>query len=125
MPPSGEEVNNNSGRANGFSGLVAPRGSDIGVFTADEIDVRAVPLRLTFGAELRAETELRPELQQMFYIGDGLTLNGERRTVVVPAGATRLYLAVHNRNNYLDEEAFLVVVSVDDPGAPRCRATPC
>ena len=118
VPPSGEEVNNNSGRANGFSGLGAPRGSAIGVFTADEIDARAVPLRLNFDAELRAETELRPELQQMFYIGDGLTPNGERRTVVAPAGATRLYLAVHNRNNYADKEAFLVVVSVDDATVP-------
>jgi len=33
-----------------------------------------------------------PELKQAFFIGDGLTSNGERQSIVIPEGATRLFL---------------------------------
>ena len=38
-------------------------------------------------------TSLAPELQQVFFIGDGLTSGGVSQTITVPAGATRLFLA--------------------------------
>jgi len=116
--PEGANRNANAGLNNGFSGVVSPEGGLIGVFTADVIDEDERPSRLTFDAELRNEPVLRPELQQMFYIGDGRTEDGERRTVVVPAGATRFYLGVHIGRNNLNEGEFFVIVSVDDPGAP-------
>ncbi len=118
VPPTGSFALVSAGLANGFSGLVAPEGSLVGVFTADTVDSRATTVRLYFDANLRAQPTLQPLLQQMFYVGDGTTAAGERRTVVAPEGATRLYLGVQDTNTYVNSGAFLAVVSVDDDGAP-------
>ena len=84
------------GVQNGISDIVAPRNSLIGVFLGpDRPDLTAAPARLDFSSQLsRDYTSLSPALKQVFFIGDGFTSSGVAQKVVVPSGATRLFLAV-------------------------------
>jgi RHS repeat-associated protein len=84
---------------NGISGLDAPSGALVGVFLgANAPDPSSPPATLNFfdTASVPGGTDypnLSPQLGQVFFIGDGRTSKGDVQQVVVPAGATRLYLA--------------------------------
>jgi hypothetical protein len=80
----------------GLSAITTTFNSLVGVFLADTApDPAATPSALSFssGAEMSFMI-LAPQLQQVFFIGDGLTGtgSGERQTFMVPTGATRLFL---------------------------------
>lgn len=86
----GNETNNLGGKSN----IRAPLNSLIAVFLSDE-DPTATPAppALDFStASSRDYTSLSPQLKQTFYVGNGLRSNGQPQTIVVPPGATRLYL---------------------------------
>ncbi|MCB1162483.1 hypothetical protein KDL67_07305, partial [bacterium] len=55
-----------------------------------------------------------PALKQTFFIGDGRTGSGEIQQVIVPAGATRLFLANMDSCEFLNNIGELHVV-VHDP----------
>jgi hypothetical protein len=84
------------GAQNGISDVTAPRNSLLGVFLGPGApDSTPAPAALNFGtAASRDYTNLAPALKQVFFIGDGLTSGAVAQTVTVPAGATRLFLAV-------------------------------
>ena len=46
----------------------------------------------TNNGEAIANGVFAPQLQQMFYVGNGLTSTGAQESIVVPAGATRVFL---------------------------------
>ena len=77
----------------GMSNVTAPIDSLIGVFLNDSTpDSTAAPADLDFStAASRNFTTLSPKLKQPFFIGDGLTDNGNAQQFVVPQGATRLF----------------------------------
>lgn len=60
-----------------FLGSRAPHGKDPAAFDSSGLDGAA---------------SVRPGIAQPFYIGDGLSASGAPRVIVVPQGATRLYL---------------------------------
>lgn len=89
-------VGNFGGAMNGIANVNAPLSSLVGVFLSKN-DPQNVPTpaSLDFStAQSRDFTDLHPELQQVFFIGDGLTSLGDFQHFYVPEGATRLYLAV-------------------------------
>lgn len=85
---------NYKGAENGIADLKAPMNSVIGVFIgANKPNQGSTPDALDFStAASRNYTSLAPELKQPFFIGDGRTSSGEVQRIVVPAGATRMYI---------------------------------
>lgn len=82
------------GAQNGISALTAPHESLIGVFLdSSQPNGSAAPAGLDFTSlASRNYLSLAPLLRQTFFIGDGLTTDGIRQQVVIPNGATRLFL---------------------------------
>lgn len=55
---------------------------------------------------------LAPKLRQPFFIGDGKTGDGAQQTIVVPAGATRLFLGITDGSGwYNNSGSFTVTIS--------------
>ncbi|MEO2108947.1 MAG: FG-GAP-like repeat-containing protein, partial [Actinomycetota bacterium] len=79
----------------GIAGYTLPLNSLVGVFLGSDIpaDPATPPAGLDFSTpESRNQTVIAPEVEQIFFIGDGRTDDGTPHDVIVPAGATRLYL---------------------------------
>ena len=112
------------GDLNGLSNITAPEiGSLLGVFLGnDRPDGSAAPPALDFffpnvpgGTEY---TSLSPLLKQIFFIGDGRTSTGQIQQVVVPAGATRFFLATMDATSWNNNSgSFAVDVRPFDPSA--------
>lgn len=81
----------------GISGIKQPgAGALIGVFESSSAPVAPPPPTLDFTTNGTSFTSFAPALNQLFYIGDGLTGDGSGavQQFIVPAGATRLYLGI-------------------------------
>jgi Flp pilus assembly protein TadG len=80
----------------GMGDLIAPGMSLVAVFIDDNAPstfAGARPPRLDFSTPAaRNYTRLTPQLRQPFFIGTGTNPDGSKRSVVVPQGATRLFL---------------------------------
>jgi RHS repeat-associated protein len=107
---------------NGISGLLAPGGSLVGVFLGPNLpDPASAPAMLDFydttsvpgGLDYQS---LSPQPDQVFFIGDGRTSKGDVRQIIVPAGATRLYLATAGGGGWHGNSGSLAVdVAPFDP----------
>ena len=98
-PPDGKPsvvLNHEPGAQNGIGNITAPIDSLIGVFLGPEIPSRSpAPAALNFStAASRDYSRLTPVLKQPFFIGNGRTSAQKIQLVVVPPGATRLFLGV-------------------------------
>jgi len=80
---------------NGMSNVYAPINSMMIVFLSDDApNLTSAPAPLNFStAASRDYTSLSPLLKQVAYVGDGRRSNGEIQQIIVPAGATRLFIA--------------------------------
>jgi hypothetical protein len=85
----------NVGPADGISSVVVITDALIGVFTDSSAPSGTAPAGQDFSGANDAFTSLSPALDEVFFIGDGLTGTGSGtvQQFVVPAGATRLFLA--------------------------------
>jgi len=88
-----------------ISGIVAPNGGFVaGVFEVGGEPTGTAPPTLDFESSGLGTsfTSLAPELNQMFFIGDGLTGDGTGtvQTFLVPAGAKLLYLGIPDACGY-------------------------
>jgi len=83
-----------TGAEHGISDVNVPIDALLGVFlSASQPDLLFPPGPLDFSsAASRDYLTLFPLLQQVFFMGDGLTSGFSAQTIIVPAGATRLYL---------------------------------
>jgi hypothetical protein len=99
------------GPINGISRVRAPVNSLIGVFLSP--DLTSVPDMLDFSLPGSRDFEtLTPSLQQVFFIGDGLTGSGLTQSFIAPTGATRLFLGTMDSNDWNDNKgAFAVTVN--------------
>ncbi|MCE2948319.1 MAG: VPLPA-CTERM sorting domain-containing protein [bacterium] len=107
------------GAANGISGITAPRQMFLaGVFLDDSVPAGAAPASLDFTGNT-GFASLSPLLNQMFFIGDGLTGTGSGavQSFLVPTGATRLFLG------FADGFAFNGAHGFYDDNAGTLRAT--
>lgn len=86
---------NTNGPENGIADIRGPINALVGVFLGDDPPNRTpAPAYLDFSTtQSRDFAELKPELKQVFFIGDGKDSRGNHQKFVVPEGATRLFLA--------------------------------
>jgi hypothetical protein len=107
---TGSITPHNAGAENGISDVRAPFNALMGVFLgASAPNLSAAPAPLDFSAQAeRDKPELRPLLQQVFFIGNGFINNNPRR-VIVPAGATRLFLGTMDSFGWFNNEGSYVV----------------
>jgi len=116
--------------AGSLSGIVAPdQGWLVGVFLASGGPSGTAPPMLDFYSAGTSFTTLSPQIDQTFFVGDGLTGDGTGtvQNFVVPAGATQLFLGIADSNNwggptghYDDNDGFFqatfTITSVPEPG---------
>jgi hypothetical protein len=113
------------GAQNGISSITAPVTSLIGVFVgANQPSLSAAPGALDFSTPSSLDyTTLAPSLQQTFFIGTGTTTGGQEHNVVVPTGATALYLATfdgwQNNNNGGAFNGYAMSVTVNASNVPE------
>lgn len=83
-----------TGAENGISDINVPIDSLLGVFLGpNQPDSLAAPTTLDFSTAVSRDfLSLAPALQQVFFMGDGLTSGSLVQTIIAPAGASRLYL---------------------------------
>lgn len=116
-PDGGCLVNVDSGPANGISSVQVAEDALIGVFVGAGVPSGQAPAGLDFVGNT-SFTSLWPVLDQVFFIGDGLTGTGSGavQQFVVPAGATRLFLASSDDlgASFNNSGQFAVVVSVGE-----------
>jgi hypothetical protein len=100
-----------------LSGITAPWGALVGVFVDSALE--PVPTVLDFSdSASRNFAVIAPSLQQTFFIGDGTSNTLLIQETVVPAGATRLYLGVHDSSgSWGDNLGSFTVDVVPVPGA--------
>jgi len=93
---SGAVTSRNIGANNGMSDLKSPICALIGVFLGPgQPNLNPVPSTLDFSTGASQDyVTLSPALQQVFFMGDGLTSGSVPQTIIAPAGATRLFLGV-------------------------------
>ncbi len=90
--PSGAPGLTNISSLAGISGLQFSRNTFLaGVFTGELRSSIAPPRLNLFDGNF---VSLTPELQQTFFIGDGLTDSGVQQRFEIPTGATRLHLGL-------------------------------
>ncbi len=104
--PSGNGSDgSNLNSLDGISGYLGPQGPLAGVFLDDLIpNSSAAPVTLDFTPSgLGTDFEsLTPDLGQVFYIGDGLTSDGQFQEFIAPNGATRLFLGIPDGFGFVD-----------------------
>jgi len=91
--PQGSITTN--GSEHGISNIAAPINSIVGVFLNDTVPDKdgSVPAGKDFSTQTdRDYKSFEPDLRQSFYVGAGQTSLGDQQTILVPAGATRLFL---------------------------------
>lgn len=100
---AGASTSSNTG-AGSLSGLAAPgAGYLVGVFVAANGPSGAAPTNLDFTTGSGTSfTTLAPQLDQVFFIGDGLTGDGTGATQIfqTPTGAAFLYLGISDAGGY-------------------------
>jgi hypothetical protein len=92
-----DNAKSNGVSEHGIADVTAPTGSIIGVFLGSGLpdSIASPPAPLNFSTQAAMDyTNLSPLLQQPFYGGNGQTSGGTQQQVVVPAGATRLFLGI-------------------------------
>ncbi len=81
---------------NGISNTRAPIGAVMGVFLSNSApNLSSAPSGLDFGTDTQRDyASVSPLLKQTFFIGDGKRNSGETQSIVIPTGATKLYLGM-------------------------------
>jgi hypothetical protein len=100
-----------TGAENGISDIFVPVNSLLGVFLGpDQPSLTPAPDTLVFGTTAsRDYLTLSPVLKQVFFIGDGLTGGGMTQQVIVPGGATRLFLGTMDGSGWYDNSGSFSV----------------
>jgi hypothetical protein len=96
-------VSHKLGSVNHIATTNAPMGSLIGVFLDDTpTHIRTItPKALRFGREtLRNFRLLAPAIGQIFFIGDGKDSAGTQQAFLIPQGATRLFIATMDADQW-------------------------
>jgi hypothetical protein len=112
---SEEIVSHGAGAVNGISDITVPINALVGVFLGSAQPSGSAPLSLDFSTpSSRDYTSLSPGLQQVFFIGSGYTSTGIQQNVVIPNGATSLYLGSMDGYQWANNQGFFSV-NVQDP----------
>lgn len=95
----------------GISPVNVPSCSLIAVFLTDaDPRTQSTPAALDFSTtNARNYTSLSPAIGQAFFVGTGTNPDGSKREIVVPAGATRMFLGVGDSVAWRDNAGSLSV----------------
>jgi Flp pilus assembly protein TadG len=121
--PGGNRTND-TGYLHGMAQLNTQQASLIGVFLTDAApNSSAAPASLYFSTDAtRDYTSISPGLKQPFFIGDGRRSNGTQQQVIVPAGATRLFLGTHDNVNWANNSGhYMVSINGSKPKVVRVK----
>jgi hypothetical protein len=84
---------NDAGAEHSKSNAWAPIDAVMGIFLDDNVPSGTPPPTLDFSTGASRDfTSLSPQLNQVFFIGDGVTSGGTQQQFVIPSGATRLFI---------------------------------
>jgi hypothetical protein len=110
-----------NGAENGISNLGAPINSLIGLFLGSSAPILAPAAASLDFNSLAAQDYLilSPLLQQAFFIGDGLTIDGIQQHIIIPVGASRLYLGTMDGCCWIDNSGSFIVQVSELPGLPE------
>lgn len=115
-PPDGSFlVVHGAGAQNGISNVSAPANALMGVFLTDASPhLAAAPATLDFGPSGNVPgglnyLTLAPLVQQVFFIGDGQTSSSIPQDIVVPTGATRLFLGTMDGSGWYNNVGSFTV----------------
>jgi hypothetical protein len=125
--PNGPCASNSAGTAldpvGPISGIVDSDSNDFltGVFLSSAQPTGAPPASLDFSSAANGAgyTMLSPRLGQTFFVGNGRTSSGTLHQIIVPAGATRLFLGIADGSyfegdpGYYDDDGGAYQASVD------------
>ena len=113
--PDGDLVNitvHVAGIENGISDIKAPLNSLIGVF----LGAGAAPTALDFETQAQRDyLNLLPELNQVFFIGDGYTSLNVLQTITVPTGVTGFYLGTMDGYEWNNNIGSYTLAAVPEP----------
>ncbi|HEX3356565.1 MAG TPA: Tad domain-containing protein [Tepidisphaeraceae bacterium] len=81
---------------NGMSNVRAPIGAIMAVFLDDNNpSYTSAPTDLDFSTQTQRDySSISPKLKQVFFVGDGKKSDGEVQNIVVPTGATRVFVGM-------------------------------
>jgi hypothetical protein len=113
----------------GISTYIGPINALVGVFINSSTPGGAAPTGVNFSASgATSQSTYSPQLNQVFFIGDGLTGTGTGsvQQFVIPAGATRLYLGSSDGAgaNYNNTGSLSVTITDSGGGAPPATPLP-
>jgi hypothetical protein len=126
MSPDGGGIGGHETLAeNGIAHLIAPINSLVGVFLGPgQPDLSPAPSTLIFDTPTSLDyLTLLPLLKQPFFIGDGRTTSDEQQQVIVPMGATRLFLGAMDGRGWFNNSGFFAVRVVPEPASVLSFAT--
>lgn len=114
-PNGAEWTRHRDGAEHGISDVIAPMDALLGVFLSDERPDRSkTPRAFDYRAIRSDSSAFSPQLKQVFFIGNGRTRSGGLRRYLVPAKATRLYLAVMDGYEWNNNSgSFTVTVAIE------------
>jgi hypothetical protein len=128
-------ISSNTGTAS-ISGMMAPgAGYLVGLFVPAGGPAGAAPAALDFTSSGLGTsfTSLSPQLDQVFFIGDGLTGNGTgtQQTFNIPTGAVQLWLGISDAGGYVGAPGaygdnlgtYTVGLTVNAPGSGGVTVT--
>lgn len=109
----------------GISGFLSDgQGPLVGLYLNDDIPNGTAPARLDFtsGGIGTDFLSISPGLNQVFFIGDGVTSGGDFQQLITPAGATRLALGIPDGFGFVgapgayddNDGAYRIRVGVDE-----------
>lgn len=95
---------------NGMSDIKAPINSLVGVFLSDTLpNLSPPPPKLDFQAIGLDFASLAPDIQQVFFIGDGRTSGGVIQQFAIPGSATRLFLGTMDGVEWLNNSGVVTL----------------
>lgn len=96
---------------NGISSVNAPACSLVAVFLTDANPrTQSTPASLDFSTPTAQNyTSISPAIGQTFFVGSGTNPDGSKRQIVVPAGATRMFLGIADTVAWRDNGGSLSV----------------
>mgnify|MGYP006367818125 CR=1 FL=1 len=99
-----------AGAQNGLSDIRAPINSLVGVFLTDSApNLSSPPPRLDFQSIGLDFTVLSPQIQQVFFIGDGLTSGDVTQQFLIPDSATRLFLGTMDGFGWYNNSGTIMI----------------
>lgn len=106
--PDGATVSMNINSYGGISGYFGPALALVGVFLTDAAPQAPAPSILDFSTSGlgRNFPAISPQIGQLFFIGDGQTDGELIQTIVIPTGATRLFLGVPDCLNGIGDPGY-------------------